>query len=78
MRRHAWWWSRWAGCFRLPGRCSPALAVFAGLGQADHVTVYIENLIGSRYIERADHLVSYRRAFEQMRAQAVPLKEYIA
>jgi hypothetical protein len=40
--------------------------------------VYVENLIGSRYIERRDHVGEYRRAFEQMQAQAVPLEEYIA
>jgi transcriptional regulator with XRE-family HTH domain len=44
----------------------------------DPSLVYVESLVGSRYIERADHLAEYRRAFDLMRAQSVPLEEYIA
>ena len=42
----------------------------------DPPLVYLESLVGSRYVERPDQLAEYRRAFDQVRAQAVPLKEY--
>jgi transcriptional regulator with XRE-family HTH domain len=44
----------------------------------DPSLVYVESLIGSRYIERADQLDEYRRAMDRMQTQAVPLEEYIA
>jgi hypothetical protein len=43
----------------------------------DPPLVYLESLIGSRYVERPDQLAEFRRAFDRVRAQAVPLKEYI-
>jgi hypothetical protein len=43
----------------------------------DPPLVYVESLIGSRYVERADHLALYRGAFDLMRTQTVPLEEYI-
>jgi hypothetical protein len=43
----------------------------------DPSLVYVENLIGGRYIERAEHVAQYRAAFEQMRTQAVPVREYL-
>jgi hypothetical protein len=43
----------------------------------DPSLVYIENLIGSRYIEEATHVARFREAFEQMRAHGVPVEEYL-
>jgi hypothetical protein len=43
---------------------------------SDPSLVYIENLIGGRYIERAEHVARFRAAFEHMRAMAVPIREY--
>lgn len=43
----------------------------------DPSLVYLETLIGSRYVERRDQLSEYRRAFGQIREQAVPLEEYL-
>jgi transcriptional regulator with XRE-family HTH domain len=43
----------------------------------DPSLVYIENLIGSRYIERAVHIARFREAFRQMQAHAVPVREYL-
>jgi Domain of unknown function (DUF5753)/Helix-turn-helix domain len=43
----------------------------------DPPLVYLESLIGSRYVERPDQLAEFRRAFDRIRAQAVPLKEYV-
>jgi transcriptional regulator with XRE-family HTH domain len=43
----------------------------------DPPLVYVESLNGARYIERADHLAQYRKAFDLMRTQAVPLEEYV-
>jgi hypothetical protein len=43
----------------------------------DPSLVYIENLIGSRYIERTEHVARFRAAFGQMQAHAVPLREHL-
>ena len=43
----------------------------------DPPLVYPESLIGSRYVERPDQLAAFRRAFDAIQAQAVPLKEYV-
>ncbi|MDY7091138.1 MAG: Scr1 family TA system antitoxin-like transcriptional regulator, partial [Actinomycetota bacterium] len=43
----------------------------------DPPLVYLESLVGSYYVERAEHLAAYRRAFDRIRAQAVPLEEYL-
>ena len=43
----------------------------------DPPLVYLESLVGSRYVERPDQVAEYRRAFNRIRAQAVPLKEYV-
>jgi hypothetical protein len=42
----------------------------------DPSIVYVESLIGGRYIELEEHVAQYRAAFEQMRARAVPVEEY--
>jgi hypothetical protein len=42
----------------------------------DPPLVYLESLVGSRYVERPDQLAVFRRAFAQVRTQAVPLEEY--
>lgn len=42
----------------------------------DPPLVYLESLIGSRYLERVEHLAVYRDAFDQVSAQSVPLEEY--
>ena len=43
----------------------------------DPPLVYLESLIGYRYVERPDQLAAFRRAFDAIQAQAVPLKEYV-
>jgi transcriptional regulator with XRE-family HTH domain len=43
----------------------------------DPPLVYLESLVGSQYVERTEHLVEYRRAFDRIRDQAVPLEEYL-
>lgn len=43
----------------------------------DPSLVYVESLIGSRYIERPVHVLQFRGAFDEMRAQTVPLKEHL-
>ncbi len=42
----------------------------------DPPLVYLESLIGSRYLERPEHLAVYRDVFAQVFEQAVPLEEY--
>ena len=42
----------------------------------DPPLVYLESLIGSRYLERPEHLAAYRDDFDRIYAQAVPLEEY--
>jgi hypothetical protein len=39
--------------------------------------VYVETLVGSRYLERPEHVAEFRRAFRLIEAQAVSLEEYI-
>jgi transcriptional regulator with XRE-family HTH domain len=43
----------------------------------DPPLVYLESLIGSRYVERPDQIAEFRSAFDQMRAKAVSLEEYV-
>jgi transcriptional regulator with XRE-family HTH domain len=43
----------------------------------DPSLVYVETLVGSRYLERPEHLEQFREAFRHMQAQAVSLEEYI-
>src|SRR4051794_1737820 len=43
----------------------------------DPSLVYIENVIESRYIEEPTHVARFRQVFERMRAQAVPVEEYL-
>jgi transcriptional regulator with XRE-family HTH domain len=43
----------------------------------DPPLVYLESLIGSRYVERIEHVAEFRRAFDRIRGQAVPLEEYL-
>jgi transcriptional regulator with XRE-family HTH domain len=43
----------------------------------DPSLVYLEDLVGSRYIDRADHVTRFRAAFEQVRSQAVPVEDYL-
>jgi hypothetical protein len=45
--------------------------------EGDPSLVYIENLVGSRYMERPDHVAEFRNAFAQMQALAVPFEEYV-
>jgi transcriptional regulator with XRE-family HTH domain len=42
----------------------------------DGPVVYLESLIGGRYIERLDHVELFRKAFAEMSAQAVPVTEF--
>ena len=39
--------------------------------------VYVETLVGSRYMERPEHVAEFRGAFRHIQAQAVSLEEYI-
>jgi transcriptional regulator with XRE-family HTH domain len=43
----------------------------------DPPLVYLESLIGSRYVEAVEHIEEFRRVFKRIRAQAVPLEEYL-
>ncbi len=42
----------------------------------DPPLVYLESLIGSRYVEEPSQLTLYREAFEDVLARAVPVEEY--
>jgi transcriptional regulator with XRE-family HTH domain len=42
----------------------------------DPSLVYVESLVGGRYIEVEDHVARFRAAFEQVRARGVPVEEY--
>ena len=42
----------------------------------DPPLVYLESLIGSRYVEQTDQLCVYREAFQAIFARAVPVEEY--
>jgi hypothetical protein len=42
----------------------------------DPSLVYVETVVGSRYIERPAHVAEFRAAFEGIRAQAIPIGEY--
>jgi transcriptional regulator with XRE-family HTH domain len=44
--------------------------------QEDPDVVYLETQVGSRYLEKASHLTTYRQTFSTIYHQAVPLKEY--
>jgi transcriptional regulator with XRE-family HTH domain len=43
----------------------------------DPPLVYLESYIGSRYVERKDHVAAFRAAFDAIRTQAVPVEEYL-
>lgn len=43
----------------------------------DTPIVYLPSLIGSRYIERPDHVAQFREAFASVRAQTVSIEEYV-
>ena len=42
----------------------------------DPSLVYLESLIGSRYVEQTDQLAVYREAFDAIFARAIPVEEY--
>jgi transcriptional regulator with XRE-family HTH domain len=42
----------------------------------DPSLVYLESVVGSRYIERPRHVADFRAVFDDVRAQAVPVREY--
>jgi transcriptional regulator with XRE-family HTH domain len=42
----------------------------------DPPLVYLESLIGSRYVEAPEHITEFRRVFDQVRARAIPLEDY--
>lgn len=42
----------------------------------DPPLVYLESLIGSRYVEQTDQLAVYRQAFDAIFDLAVPVEEY--
>jgi transcriptional regulator with XRE-family HTH domain len=43
----------------------------------DPPLVYLESLVGSRYVEAAEHIDRFKRVFDRIRAQALPLEEYL-
>jgi hypothetical protein len=43
----------------------------------DPNVVYVENLIGSRYIEKPGDVAQFRHAFDAMRQQVLPLEEWL-
>jgi hypothetical protein len=43
----------------------------------DPSIAYVENLIGSRYIEKPGDVEQFRHAFDAMRQQALPLEEWL-
>lgn len=45
--------------------------------EEDPSLVYIENLVGSRYVERPEQVAEFRAAFDRMRSLAVPIEEYV-
>ena len=51
-------------------------AVLDFADEDDPPLVYLESLIGSRYLEQTDQLTVYREAFETNFARAVPVEEY--
>jgi transcriptional regulator with XRE-family HTH domain len=42
----------------------------------DPSLAYVETVVGGRYIERPAHVAEFRAAFEDLRAQTVPIGEY--
>lgn len=42
----------------------------------DPPLVYLESLIGSRYVEETEQLVMYREAFDEITERAVPVEDY--
>ncbi|WP_214405917.1 helix-turn-helix domain-containing protein [Pseudonocardia lacus] len=42
----------------------------------DPSVVRLESVVGTRYIERPKHVGEFRAAFEDVRAQAIPVREY--
>jgi transcriptional regulator with XRE-family HTH domain len=44
----------------------------------DPAVVYLESQTGSRYLEKPEELAEYRRIFDSVEAQSVPLKEFIS
>jgi transcriptional regulator with XRE-family HTH domain len=43
----------------------------------DPSMVYLESLVGSHYVERPEQVAQFRHAFGRIRAQAVPLEEFL-
>lgn len=43
----------------------------------DPAIAYVENLVGSRYIEKPEDLRRFRRALDQLRRRALPLEEWL-
>jgi transcriptional regulator with XRE-family HTH domain len=43
----------------------------------DPPLVYLESLNSSRYVETVEHIAEFRQVFDRIRAQAVPLEDYL-
>jgi transcriptional regulator with XRE-family HTH domain len=43
----------------------------------DPSLVYLESMVGSHYVERPEQVTRFRQAFERVRAQAVPLEDFV-
>jgi len=43
----------------------------------DPPLVYSESLLGSHYVERPEQVTKFRQVFERLRAQAVPLEDFV-
>jgi transcriptional regulator with XRE-family HTH domain len=45
---------------------------------ADPDVVYLESITGARYLEQANHLRTYRRVWDILARQSIPLEEHLA
>jgi transcriptional regulator with XRE-family HTH domain len=64
-----------ATCVHAAMSCTFTIMDFAD--PEDPPLVYLESLVGSRYLEAVEHIAEFRRVFEQVRARAVPLEEFL-
>ena len=64
-----------AGAHAAMGNGAFTLLEFAD--EADPAVVYLETYVGARYVEKAEHVAAYRKMFERITRQAVPIEEYL-
>jgi len=61
-----------------PGIASGSFTIMDFADPADPDVVYLESIIGSRYLEQENHLRMYRRVWDILAEQSVPLEEHLA